>query len=92
MKMTKGKSWNWRLCGLLSIFLVFGLALPVYAGTGQDLIAAAKNGNIAKVKALLAKGADVNVKNNNGNTALDAAKASGHTEIVQLLIKAGAKE
>ena len=40
----------------------------------------------------LIKGADVNAKNNNGGTALIWASKKGHTGIVQLLKKAGAKE
>jgi len=41
---------------------------------------------------LLAKGADVNAKNNNGRTALMAAALKGHKQIVLLLKQAGAKE
>jgi ankyrin repeat protein len=44
------------------------------------------------VQALLAKGADVNAKINDGRTALICASEEGHSEIAQLLIKAGAKE
>jgi ankyrin repeat protein len=40
----------------------------------------------------LVKGADVKAKINNGLTALGAAKRNGHTDIVQLLEKAGANE
>jgi ankyrin repeat protein len=42
---------------------------------------------------LIAKGADVNLKLGDGKTtALDIAKDNGHTEIVELLKKHGAKE
>jgi ankyrin repeat protein len=41
---------------------------------------------------LIAKGADVNVKNNQGRTPLSLAKKKGHNEIVELLRKHGAKE
>jgi ankyrin repeat protein len=43
------------------------------------------------VQALLARGADVNAKDNKGQIALMRAN-KGHKEIVQLLKKAGAKE
>ena len=45
------------------------------------------------VKALLiGRGADVNVKNNRGQTPLDLAERRGHAEIVELLHQHGAKE
>ena len=43
------------------------------------------------VQALLGKGADVNVKANNGDTALSLASSKGNKEIRKLLLKAGAK-
>jgi ankyrin repeat protein len=41
---------------------------------------------------LIEAGADVNVQNNTGGTALKFASGRGHTEVAQLLIEAGAKE
>ena len=58
----------------------------------QELIAAAIDGDIEKVKALIAAGADVNAKDNDEYTALDYAKDGGHTEIIKILKAAGAKE
>jgi len=52
--------------------------------------AAGKNPKI--VELLLSKGADINAKDNNGKTVLQLAKDNGHTEIVELLRKHGAKE
>ena len=80
------------------LFVVVGFVLVIVcaratAGTMEDdLIDAAGNGNIEAVKALLAAGADVNTKNNDGMTALIAATMYKRTEIVQLLKKAGAEE
>ncbi len=51
---------------------------------------AAAEGHTETVQALLDAGADVNAKNEDGLTAL--WWAAGHTEIVELLKKAGAKE
>ncbi len=42
------------------------------------------------VQALLDAGADVNAKDNNGETALIQAASTGHTETVQALLDAGA--
>jgi hypothetical protein len=48
------------------------------------------NGHLEVAKALLAKGADVNAKTNNGTTALIAATKGGHANVRDLLVKAGA--
>jgi ankyrin repeat protein len=44
------------------------------------------------VKILLNKGADINIKSNDGNTALSIAKKNGRKEIAEMLERAGAKE
>jgi len=41
---------------------------------------------------LLENGADINVKTNDGKTALTFASENGHSNIVELLKQAGAKE
>jgi ankyrin repeat protein len=62
--------------------------------TGQDLheelFAASRKGDVAAVKALLDKGADVNAKWRYDTTALLMASGRGHLEVVQLLIERGA--
>ena len=48
---------------------------------------------IAIIAALLiAKGADVNAKNQGGRTPLTFAEKNGHSEIAELMRKHGAKE
>ncbi len=49
-------------------------------------------GHAESVQVLLDSGTDVNAKNNDGTTALMFAEEEGHTEIVELLKKAGARE
>jgi ankyrin repeat protein len=44
------------------------------------------------VKALLARGLDVNARTPKGETALALARRHGHTPVVDLLVKAGAKD
>lgn len=57
-------------------------------GNGDTpLMMAATAGDRAAVKALLAKGADVNVQNNSGATALMGACAGGYRDIVALLLE-----
>ena len=56
--------------------LLIALLIPLLANAGdvnQDLIEAAKQGDPSAVKALLAKGADVNAKDEDGRTALMTA-------------------
>ena len=52
---------------------------------------AADFGYTAAVQALLDAGADVNAKDKEGVTALMEAQENGHTEVVEILKKAGAK-
>jgi len=44
------------------------------------------------IELLITKGADVNVRNNVGRTPLRNVMSRGHTEIIELLKKHGAKE
>jgi len=47
---------------------------------------------LESVKALIARGCDVNARNAEGRSAMDFARLRGATPVVDLLIKAGAKE
>ena len=75
-----------------AFLLMFVGSLVSYASDGLELIQAARRGDVAKVTSLLANGTDVNAKDNYGETALMKASILGHSEILQLLKKAGAKE
>ena len=55
------------------------------------LMVAAREGNIERVNALLAAGADVNRANNNGGTPLMYAVLGGRVEIVELFLAKGAR-
>ena len=57
---------------------------------GQDLYKACYDGNMETVKKALDKGADVNTKDNDGDTCLMRAGNYGHIEIVSLLLEKGA--
>ncbi len=78
---------------VLSLSASLLLCLPFSAkaqSAGDELIAAAKKGDVAAVKAALAKGADVNTRTNYGATALHFAADRGHLEVVKTLVEAGA--
>ena len=76
-----------------NLLLIFMLSIAqiqiAWADYDSDLIYAAKDGDLNKVKSLISKGADVNAKNKYGYTALNKAKTS---EIRQFLINNGARE
>ena len=58
-------------------------------GNKDELVKAAKAGNVSDVKVLLEAGFDVNLKGSvavNNNTALTRACASGHTEVCKILL------
>jgi CubicO group peptidase (beta-lactamase class C family) len=58
----------------------------------DQLNIAAGNGNLDKIKMLIAGGADINAGNKIGITPVAAAKIGGRDEVVQLLLKMGAKD
>jgi len=61
------------------------------AALTDQLNTAATNGNLDKIKMLLDGGADVN-GNKNGVTPIIVAKIGGRDELVQMLLKKGAKD
>lgn len=76
---------------LFALFL-WSLFFTGCASKTSSLLLAAESGDVAKIDALFAKGADVNAKTYDGFTALFVASQGGHSEIVKLLQTAGAKE
>lgn len=52
----------------------------------KELLEAAKTGNLNEVKLALEAEANINVKNQNGQSAIHLAANGGHKEIIQLLI------
>jgi ankyrin repeat protein len=85
-----------RLLSVCCVALAVGWAAAGVAAPADDLInakylAAAYHGDMASVRALLAKGADVNAKTNSGGTALMLASVNGHLDVVQALLAKGAE-
>lgn len=77
---------------ILWFILLAFLICPVIAYTdiNEDLIIAVREGKEAEVKALLAKGTDVNTHDEQGFTPLMFATGFGHADIVTILLDAGA--
>ena len=73
------------------LLLVLLSGQPAFAqDQGEELLAAARKGDLAAVKAQLDKGVNVNAKNRYGATALAYACDRGNVDIVKLLIERGA--
>ena len=62
---------------------------PTKSGN-ERLLEAASRGDLAATRALIAGGADVNVKDNFGQTALMLSAEKGHFEVIKALLAAGA--
>jgi hypothetical protein len=60
-----------------------------YQSLNKELLAAVSAGDRTRVEALIAKGADVNAKDTNGQTPLHYAAFRENREIVELLIEKG---
>jgi len=54
--------------------------------TNSELVEAVLSGQTESVKALLAAGADINAKGENGRSALAFASREGYTDIVNILL------
>ena len=53
---------------------------------------ASSKGYMDMVKMLLEEGAEIEAKNNDGQTALDLAEKNGHTKVVDFLRKVAVKQ
>jgi ankyrin repeat protein len=88
-EMTLGETLMIRtLPGLLSVAWLLAAAAP--AAHGATLLEAVRSGDATAARALLAAGADANVRDVDGATPLLYAAHSANTEIVRALLAAGA--
>jgi outer membrane protein assembly factor BamB len=76
-----------RCLRFASFAVVVSFSSIANADVNADLLAAAKKGDAAAVKKLIADGADVNAKTPYGVTALLQAAGKGHLEIVKILLE-----
>lgn len=73
------------------VFLLAGACFAASSGLDQQLIEAAKQGDITSISSLLKKHADANASEPDGTSALQWAAHRNHAAAAALLIKAGAK-
>ena len=75
----------------LTTIAILASTLSVSAADRDDaFLASARSGDVDRVQPFLADGADANVRDDSGNTALHYAAAFGYTEMAQILVDAGA--
>lgn len=79
-----------RTFGTLLCAGLLGATLASAAAPDTRLVEAARHGDVAAVRTLLDTGADVNVPDGDGSTALHWAASSGNVAMTQALLKAGA--
>lgn len=79
-----------RVLSMWLVALMLGWVPTAVGEPAEDLISAAERGDAAVVKVLLAKGADVNAKDDGGRTALMTASDNGHLDVVKALLAKGA--
>ena len=80
-----GQRWKLIMVYIYAvIFLLSGFAVA------EPIHEAAKEGDLAKVKSLIAEGSDVNVRDENGFTPLHFAAYRGYKDVAELLILKGA--
>ena len=85
--MKSGKRW----VGLVALLCVSGmLAGAGYAARLSPVLDAARKGDVETLKAELRSGGDVNAAQGDGFTALHWAAKTGHRDIAEVLIAAGA--
>ena len=78
-------------CVAVCVGAICAVALVTAAGNGTPLIDAIKAGDRESIRALLKTGADVNVPEADGTTALHWAVRADDGESVQALLRAGAR-
>ncbi len=74
-----------KIICLFMLLLAYNINVMAQS-TADDLVYAAENGDVRKIGELLSKGADINARNSDGQTALIMAMLENHSDVVNFLI------
>ena len=86
------RAFFWRLIiGAMLALVVFSASGRGQAASELGLVAAARDGDLAGVRSLLAKRADPNAATRDGSTALLWAVYNSNLEMAKALVAAGAR-
>ncbi len=78
-----------RVIGHVAVGQAAPTVLAQKGDASPGLIEAARNGDLRTVRALVAKGSNVNARSPMGFSALSGAASKGHTEVVKFLLENG---
>ncbi|MEW6114724.1 MAG: ankyrin repeat domain-containing protein, partial [Thermodesulfobacteriota bacterium] len=80
----------WLASSLFLVLLPWGAIAGADAKLDEQLLEAAKSGDVVKAESALQKGANPNYRDNDGWTALTWASSRGHHDVVTSLVNKGA--
>lgn len=92
MTTTRVKTLCLILCSGMCLFSGCKRTQNISKSPDQELLHAAENGDKKSMQEALKHGANIEAKDDKGQTALELAAYSGHTALVALLLDMGARE
>lgn len=88
--MNRSMWTQWGIASVIFLFCAFYLFSPAHAGVDEDLIRAVEDNKTHRIKDLLTKGANPDMRDLQGETALMLAARNKNPELGGFLLEAGA--